>query len=272
METIVLTSTGRRMAIADYGSGDPPILLVHASGFSSSEWRKYLPLLSVGARVVTVDLLGYGKSDPVVDRSPVAAREDEDGLLNVLGLIGPSRIIGHSYGGYLAAKVALASPQLVRSLVLVEPVLFGALRQDNDAESTEELAHLYEPGFLEESFGGTERWMQRFIDYWSGEGAWARLPDPARRANMRVAWKVYCEVRDLSQDPRPFADYRVLSRLPTTLIRGSLTTVSARRIVDRLAEELPSAKTHVIEGAGHMSPLTHSNELLSILERAGHAD
>ena len=126
---IVLTNTGRQMAIADHGSGEDPMVLVHASGMSSSEWRKYVPVLSTHSRVVTVDLLGYGKSDPVLDRSPISAKEDEEGLLEVLRLVGPSRIVGHSYGGYLAAKTALAAPEFVRSLVLIEPVLFGALRQ-----------------------------------------------------------------------------------------------------------------------------------------------
>ncbi len=260
------------MAMTDVGSGDEPMLLVHASGMSSSEWRKYVPVLSARSRVVTVDLLGYGRSEPVVFRSPISARDDQDGLLDVLERVGPSRIIGHSYGGYLAAKVALESPELVRSLVLIEPVLFGALRLENDAQAAEELAHLYDPVFLDEGFGGTEGWMQKFIDYWSGQGVWATLPDPARRANMSVAWKVYCEVRDLSRDPRPFADYRSLNRLPITLIRGSQTTVSARRILERLALELPSARTFVIEGAGHMSPLTHSKELLEILEGASQTD
>lgn len=244
------------------------VVMIHASGLSSSEWRKLAPALEPRARVLAPDLVGYGRAEPIARHAPATARDDLDALAALLERFGPAQLVGHSYGGYLAAKLALAFPQLVTGLVLIEPVLFGALRQAGDVESAAELSRLYDdPTFLDDAFGGTEEWMQRFIDYWAGAGSWSALPDPARRANMRVAWKIYCEVRDLSRDPAAFSAYRALDDVPVTLVRGALTTVCARRIVDRLAVELPRATTHVLQDAGHMSPLTHPSEVLAVIEQ-----
>jgi len=247
--------------------GVEPVLFIHASGVSSREWKLAAQRLSADFEPIVPDLRGYGQSDPVAFGSPISAQDDLDALATRLTTAGrPTHVVGHSYGGYLAAKLALAMPERIASLVLVEPVLFGALRQTGDAEAAGELADLYDdPDFLSDSFGGTETWMQRFIDYWAGKGSWARLPEPNRRANMRVAWKVYREVKDLSNDPMPFDGY---ARLParTTLVRGSKTTVSARRIIDYLAGVLPEARVRTLEGAGHMSPLTHADHVIAVIE------
>jgi pimeloyl-ACP methyl ester carboxylesterase len=48
------------------------------------------------------------------------------GLIQRLGL-GPADVVGHSYGGIVAALVARAHPELVRSLILIEPSLFGLI-------------------------------------------------------------------------------------------------------------------------------------------------
>jgi pimeloyl-ACP methyl ester carboxylesterase len=240
-----------------------PILFVHASGLSSREWTRTAERLPAAFEPIVPDLRGYGKSDPVPFGSPISATDDLEALRALLGR--PSHLVGHSYGGYLAAKLALEMPDRVASLVLIEPVLFGALRQTGDAEAASELASLYDdPEFLSDSFGGTERWMERFIDYWAGKGSWARLPETHRRANMRVAWKVYREVKDLSNDPAPFEAYAGLPRR-TTLVHGTKTTVSARRIIHFLSVVLPEARVRTIEGAGHMSPLTHPEEILAVL-------
>ena len=77
---------------------------------------------------------------------------------------------------------------------------------------------------------------------------------------MRTAWKVFCEVRDISSDPAPFSAYRTLPT-PLTLLRGTRTTACARRVVDHLSEHAKDAEVVELEGAGHMSPLTHADAL-----------
>ena len=237
------------------------VLLVHGSGMSGASWGKTLIGLGEGFRVLAPDLVGYGRGEPVARGRVVDAEVDLALLRPYLKEAERLDVVGHSYGGYLAAKLALESPSRIDRLVLIEPVLFSALRQTHDEQAREELASLYDdPTFLDPSFGGTEAWMQRFMDYWWGAGFWERIPEAARRASMRTAWKVFCEVRDLSTDPTPFAAYASLPT-PLTLLRGTKTTACARRVVDHLAEHARGAGIELLEGAGHMSPLTHGEAL-----------
>jgi hypothetical protein len=264
-ESFVTTSRGKRLAVTSSGSPDAePVLLVHASGLSAAAWRRAVAHLSRSHQPIAIDLLGYGRSDPATRGAPAFASDDLEGITATLASLGrPAHLVGHSYGGYLAARAALSAP--VASLLLIEPVLFGALRTANDPEAAPELSLLYDdPAFLDDEAGGSEAWMERFINYWSGEGAWAALPEAHRRANLRVAWKVYCEVRDLSGDPRPFSTYGALPAT-TTLARGELTTTCARRIIAHLSQALPRAAVRTIAGAGHMWPLTHPDALRETL-------
>jgi pimeloyl-ACP methyl ester carboxylesterase len=52
---------------------------------------------------------------------------------------------------------------------------------------------------------------------------------------------------------------------PTLLMQGSATALPTRRICDRLARTLPGASTTTIRGAGHMSPLTHRDEVNDLI-------
>ena len=237
------------------------VLLIHGSGMSGASWGKTLTGLGDGFRVLAPDLVGYGRDEVVPRERAVDAQVDLERLRPIL--MGEERVdlVGHSYGGVLAAKLALEAPSRIGRLVLIEPVLFSALRRTADDEAREELAALYDdPSFLDPAFGGTEAWMQRFIDYWWGPGFWERMTEAARRATMRTAWKVYCEVRDISTDPAPFSAYAGLPA-PLTLLRGTKTTACARRVVDHLKENATHAEVAELEGAGHMRPLPHGAAL-----------
>lgn len=85
-----------------------------AARFGGSKW----PSLSRLSRVIAFDRAGLGASDP----APVAtvAGQIED-LIALLGELGPSVVVGHSWGGLLAQLVAFRSPALVAGLVLVDP-------------------------------------------------------------------------------------------------------------------------------------------------------
>ena len=54
-------------AAGSRGAGEP-IVLIHGFPTSSHLWRDVVPLLPTGRRVVVLDLLGYGRSDPPMER------------------------------------------------------------------------------------------------------------------------------------------------------------------------------------------------------------
>jgi pimeloyl-ACP methyl ester carboxylesterase len=108
------------------GAGDP-VLLIHGA-FVADSFRPFLaePKLAGDYRLITYRRRGYGGSGGSIDRSPVSAERqaaDCAGLLRWLGLQ-RAHIVGHSFGGCVALQLALDSPQLVRTLAVLEPALF----------------------------------------------------------------------------------------------------------------------------------------------------
>jgi pimeloyl-ACP methyl ester carboxylesterase len=102
----------------------PPLFLIHGFLSSTFVWsRVFLGLAATGFRVIAPDLIGYGYSAKPrnFDYSIESQAKMLAGLLERLGGNGAS-LVGSSYGGAVAATVALDQPELVRKLVLVGAV------------------------------------------------------------------------------------------------------------------------------------------------------
>src|SRR2546430_14476728 len=119
------TIDGTRLRIIDSGNGTP-VVLIHGIGASLYAWRYALPpLVAAGYRVVAFDNRGFGFSD-----KPAHGYHTADytrlvvALLDSLG-ISSAVLVGHSMGGAIVAEVALAHPDRVRGLVLVDAAGYG---------------------------------------------------------------------------------------------------------------------------------------------------
>ena len=161
---------------------------------------------------------------------------------------------------------ALAAPGAVRSMALFDPVAFGALDPVADADARASLSRVdlrWGP-----STADHERWLQAFVDYWGGDGAWRALREEARAEFRRVGRVVSEGVRSLTEDQTPAAAYRALA-LPVRLLTGERSPIAAGRVVQRLSEAMAGSTVVTIPGAGHMAPLTHADrvnaEILEVL-------
>ncbi len=105
--------------------GGEPLVLVHGFPTSSHLWQDLVPLLPEGRRVVVLDLLGYGRSDPPGEL-PLDIKAHADRLLVLLDLLGINRacLIGHDMGGGIAQAVAVKAPHRVSHLCLISSVAF----------------------------------------------------------------------------------------------------------------------------------------------------
>jgi 3-oxoadipate enol-lactonase len=99
-----------------------PVVLIHAAVCDRRMWDG-LPA-PAGRRVVRMDLRGFGDSTSRPN-GPFSHHADVAGLLDELG-IQAAHLVGVSMGAGVAAEIALARPDLARSLLLVAPG--GALR------------------------------------------------------------------------------------------------------------------------------------------------
>jgi 2-succinyl-6-hydroxy-2,4-cyclohexadiene-1-carboxylate synthase len=117
----ITTASGIELHFDDRGEGDRPLVLVHGYTGSWQDFERQLPALAPVGRVITPDLRGHGASsrspDPV-DYTFEALTGDLLGLLDALE-IARCDLLGHSMGGMLALRLALAHPERLGSLVLM---------------------------------------------------------------------------------------------------------------------------------------------------------
>jgi pimeloyl-ACP methyl ester carboxylesterase len=111
-------------AAGSRGAGEP-IVLIHGFPTSGHLWSAVVPLLPAGHRVVVLDLLGFGRSDPA-RANGAGLRAHADRLVAILDLLGINFacLVGHDIGGGIAQSVAVRFPHRVSRLCLVNSVAF----------------------------------------------------------------------------------------------------------------------------------------------------
>lgn len=117
-------------AFGSRGVGEP-IVLVHGAFLSSHVWQDFLPRLPKGHRVLVLDLLGHGRSDPPKKAAmTVAAHAARVGqLMDVMG-VPVASLVGHGMGAAIAAVVAQQLPERISRLALVNPTMLADTERD----------------------------------------------------------------------------------------------------------------------------------------------
>jgi pimeloyl-ACP methyl ester carboxylesterase len=114
----------------DFGGPDdgPTVVLVHGLGGSHLNWDLFAPLLSPHARVLALDLPGFGLSEPGERRTSVHdnVRVLDRFLTEVAGT--PAVLVGNSMGGMISILQTAAAPDSVSGLALLDAAVPGRRR------------------------------------------------------------------------------------------------------------------------------------------------
>lgn len=255
-----------------FGHGARRILAIHCTLAHSGAWRGLAEELDQTATFTGFDMLSHGRSPDWDGRGDVQDRMTEIGETFLTDRMD---LVGHSFGATIALRLAVARPDRVRSLTLIEPVFFAvALRDAPDLVAAHEADAA---PFTDKLIAGDyEAGARLFNRMWSEGGArWADLPDPTRAAMVRAIRLVPACRPSLFDDLAGLLEPGRLDRVtaPALLLRGSESHPVTAAINDGLARRLPDAQSLVIEGAGHMLPITHPAEtaahLRKLFARAG---
>jgi pimeloyl-ACP methyl ester carboxylesterase len=248
---------GRRVAWREAGRGEPA-LLIHCALAHSGAWWGVMQRLEGSLAMRAMDLPGHGGTE--ADRSLGIQDQATANALALLSASGPAHLIGHSFGATVALRVAVQAPQFVRSLTLVEPVMFGFLADAGDPAYAREVAQSA-PFRTAAEAGDWPEAARAFLARWGAAGASA-----SAAVLERIPLLIACE-RDLHDGPGRSLHLDDIAGItaPALLVEGTDSPPVVHAILDAVATRVPAARRVSVPGAAHMLPVTHPDTLATAI-------
>jgi len=237
-------------------------VLVHGSWGDHHTWDAVAPELGRRFRVLTYDRRGHSQSERPATQGSIDEDAADLAALVETQAFAPAHIVGNSFGASISLRLAASRPDLVASLAIHEPPLFGLLGSD--------------PGLLDVQArvgaviellqsGQTESGAEQFVETVAlGPGMWERFPPDLKRVFVfnALTWL------DEMNDPDAFMlDLRRLATFtqPVLLTKGDQSPPSFSPILDRVAAAIPHAQRHTYHGAGHVPQMTHPADFVEVV-------
>lgn len=235
------------------GSGRPLLMLHDELGFPG--WMGWNQALSSEHRFIVPLQPGFGRT-PRVDwfKSVRDVAAFYARMLRESG-VGPVDVVGFSMGGWIAAEMAAAAPELFERLVLVAPL---GIRPD-EGEILDFLAMTMRRHVMATvSNQGAPEAKALYGGGVSPEQY--ELFEAARAESSRLAWEPYMHDRTL---PHRLG---AVHGLQTLVIWGDQDKVVPQGCVQAYAQAIPGARLEVIEGAGHRPEIEEPARFITLLE------
>lgn len=258
-----IQANGLRLHYLDWGGAGPPIVLLHGLRDQAHEWDPLAPALTPLGRVLALDQRGHGESDtPPGGYAPDDFAADLAAFCDALALDRPV-IIGHSLGGRVAYHFAVAYPERLRALVLIDigagsspetipaVVAFIEATAGPFANPDDALRALLGGRLLPNA--GTAHYLRHNLRQ-GDDGLWCWKYDldaaiaAVRAGRGRDSWDVVARIR-----------------VPTLLVRGGRSDVLSAADAARLRDTIPGATLVELPGVGHLIPLAKPRELAAII-------
>ncbi|MGK7752411.1 alpha/beta fold hydrolase [Roseovarius sp. C03] len=242
-----------------FGQGPEAALAIHCSLAHSGSWSGLARHLSGALTLTAFDMPGHGRSGAWDGRGEIqkVTAEIAADLLD-----DPAHFVGHSFGATVALRLAVMRPELVRSLVLIEPVFF-AVALDDHPEMREGFAAQMS-GFAEGMATGDRHAAARaFLSVWGNGAEWQSLGAEERDRLAAQMPLVEAGHAALYDDVGGLLAPGVLQGVTQSalLIEGSESPDIIGAINEGLAARLPNAERAVMAGAGHMVPISHPRQV-----------
>lgn len=259
---------GVRVHYQEAGAEDaPPIILIH--GFISSNliWSHVLlPLARKGFRVIAPDLPGYGYSEKPADAKYSISEQANSvvGLMDRLG-IRKATIVGASYGGAVAATMALDYPDRVHRLILI-----GAVTNDDAKKklllrvsAMPLIGDIATPLFL------GSRWVlkKRMENMYRRMGKPINEKMVASRHHLLATANTH---RAMIRTARAWSANRIereaaLIRQPAMILWGDHDDHFPVENAFRLRDAMPNSKLIVFRNCGHLPPAEHPQKFVEVV-------
>ena len=245
MGTVAVDGTA---LVYDVRGDGPCVVFVHGTGTHRLTFGPVLDALPAGHAFVTYDRRGFGGSRGTLARRMGQHAEDLATLVEHVSR-GPATVVAQSGGAVVALQLAASRPELVRRLILAEPVVqltrvpsFAALGAMT-ALLTRRIS-----GREQDAVTGFYRWASSRRD---GTSSWDTVPEEWKDLALAHADAVFREIRQMIV---PLPSSRTIRSVgsPTTVVIGDVGPTVFHRTTRRVARLLPRARTIEVADSGHL--------------------
>lgn len=246
------------------GQSGPVLVLVHGAWADHGTWDALVPYLEDSFRVLTYDRRGHSQSERPSRQGSI--RDDESDLASLIAHLDlpPGHLIGNSYGGMVALRLAADQPELVRSVIAHEPPfleLNDAIIANEHvaamAQAQTDAVELMQAGRLE---SGTRAFMEAALR----PGIWADFSQSSREFLVSNAPSFIDDIND----PEPWTvDLEKLAGFPKPILltQGELSPHFYAAILSQLLQALPRVQKRTVPGAEHVPHISHPREYAEII-------
>lgn len=227
---------------------------IHSGLADASAWNGLIEALAMDVEPVLIELPGHGTADDW-DKSRDFSDQAVEIALDALPPE-PVPVIGHSLGAVIALRLAIEKFYRVSSLVMIEPVLFAAVKGtdvwDKAVRDTAPFARKLQEG-------SDAMAARAFVSLWGNGAPWEEISEARRRYMVDRIGLIEAANALLWQDQPGLLRERRLEEIevPVTLVEGSKTHPVVPVIIDALGRRILDAEGITVPGAGHMVPMTH---------------
>jgi lipase len=261
---LVRTPSGGTVKIIERGNGIPVVFL-HSGVGSAGEWREVFSRWPEGYRLIAVDAYRDGSGPGIPGHRTLDDYADQvHAVVNLVDEL--VHLIGFSWGGATGLHVAVTTPGVLASLTVVEPEAYSLLRTEH-AQAFGQISELRNRW---REHVRADRWyeaFEEFVDFYNGPGSFALWPTDRREAFLGDQ-RARGDLWDVLFDAPVTSEILATVRVPVHVVEGSETSDVDHAICDVVLRHVPQVERSVIEGAGHMMPLTHPAELTRTLVAA----
>ena len=242
---------GQRVYYEDRGAGDA-VLLVHGFGSSAYSWREVAADLERDFRVIAVDLSGFGFTERPRELDAYTRYAQGELLIELMDALDVERahLVGHSYGGAVAAALAVRSPERVETLTLLNAAgpIYTQLRRSPLASFAPLTYTFVRVKSLRR--GNIERALKRSLA--NDELATEELVNEyQRRLAIEGAARAVRGLTVPMDDPQEPVELSQL-RVPTLALWGAEDRLIPVDFARKEASTIADSRFVLIEGAGHV--------------------
>ena len=260
--------------ILDWGGGGPAVHFAHANGFNGATYANILAPLANEARLLASDLRGHGfttlPAQPDAHPGWPVFAADLAAMLDALDA-GPYVLAGHSMGATSSLLVAALQPELVRALVLFDPVASDFPPAiDRDAIPLVVGARKRRAVFPDAETALTAYIGRGAFKTWPDETIAAYLkgglkPDPE---GVRLACDPMWEVANFRMGPAGVQEAVDAVRCPIAVFTAAEGSTTGAPALARLRDRRPDARIERVPGTTHFLPMERPDLVRAAIREA----